>query len=189
MNQREREVEPSLHPARVAADLSVGRVGEADALEQLLRAWATLLPRQSLQARLETQVLAPGEERIEGGFLEGRTDPLPYLRPVLRDVEAADACRAGRGWQQRCQHQDGSRLPGPIRAEEPVDLAGRDGEVDAVDGARTLLELADQALRLDRALVPHERQSTEKVEVGKYLSSKLLFARERNSSATNTCRP
>ena len=40
VDEREREVEPPLHPAGVAADLAVGRLGEADALEQLVRARA-----------------------------------------------------------------------------------------------------------------------------------------------------
>ena len=38
VHEREREVEPPLHPARVAADLAIGRLVEADAVEQLLRA-------------------------------------------------------------------------------------------------------------------------------------------------------
>ena len=37
VHERERKVEPPLHPARVAADLAVGRLAEADAVEQLLR--------------------------------------------------------------------------------------------------------------------------------------------------------
>jgi hypothetical protein len=42
----------------------------------------------------------------------------------------------------------GRRLAGAVRAEEAVDLARRDLEVDAVDRARALLELADEALDL-----------------------------------------
>ena len=42
VHERQREVEPALHAARVAADLAVGGVGEADALEQLVAAAAAL---------------------------------------------------------------------------------------------------------------------------------------------------
>ena len=38
VDERHREIEPALHPARVAAHLAVGGLGQADALEQLVRA-------------------------------------------------------------------------------------------------------------------------------------------------------
>src|SRR5215207_9179112 len=38
VHERERQVEPALHPARVTADLAVGRLAQADALEELVRA-------------------------------------------------------------------------------------------------------------------------------------------------------
>ena len=155
MDEREREVEPALHPAGVAAHLAVGRVDEADALEQLGGARAALLARQRLQARLQPQVLAAGEQRIERGLLQRGADRLAHLRPLLHDVEAADARDAGGRRQQRRQHQHGRRLAGAVRAEEAVDLARRDGEVDAVDRARALLELPDEALRLDGEPVAH----------------------------------
>ena len=44
VHERQREVEPPLHAARVAADLAVGGVGQADALEQLVAARAPLAP-------------------------------------------------------------------------------------------------------------------------------------------------
>jgi hypothetical protein len=38
VHEREREVEPAFHPARVAADFPVGGLGQADPAEQLVRA-------------------------------------------------------------------------------------------------------------------------------------------------------
>ena len=38
MDERERQVEAPLHPSGVALHLPVGRVGEPDAAEQLVRA-------------------------------------------------------------------------------------------------------------------------------------------------------
>ena len=51
VHEREREVEAALHAARVAADLAVGRVGEADALEQLVAAARALAPWAGRAAR------------------------------------------------------------------------------------------------------------------------------------------
>ena len=44
VGEREREVEPAFHPARVAADLAVGGVGEADPLQQFAAARFALAP-------------------------------------------------------------------------------------------------------------------------------------------------
>ena len=75
VDEREREVEPALHAARVAADLAVGGVGQADALEQLV-ARARLRSARGIpwSARLEPQVLAAGEQRVERGLLERGAD-------------------------------------------------------------------------------------------------------------------
>jgi hypothetical protein len=48
VDQRQREVQPPLHAARVAADLAVGRVGEPDTLDQLVPARAALALRDAL---------------------------------------------------------------------------------------------------------------------------------------------
>ena len=74
VDEREREVEPALHAARVALDLAVGRLGEADALEQLVGAPAAARARQRLQRRLQAQVLAAGEQRVERGLLQRGAD-------------------------------------------------------------------------------------------------------------------
>jgi hypothetical protein len=122
------------------------------------------LPRERLEARLEAHVLTAGEERVERGLLESSADRLPHLRSILRDVEAADAGRPRRGRQERREHQNRRRLARTVRSEEAVDLADRDGEIDPVDGARALLELADKALGLDGKAVAHLRKCSEMVE-------------------------
>ena len=58
VHEREREVEPALHAARVAADLAVGGVGEPDALDQLVAARAALGLRQALERGLQAHVVA-----------------------------------------------------------------------------------------------------------------------------------
>ena len=101
-------------------------------------------------------MVAAGEERVERRFLERGADRRAHLRPLADDVVAADPRSAGRRRQQRRQHQNGRRLARPVRAEEAVDLARIDVEVDPVDRPRPLLELADETLDLDRVrLLPH----------------------------------
>jgi enoyl-CoA hydratase/carnithine racemase len=81
VDEREREVEPALHAARVAADLARRRVGQADALEQLVAAGAPVGGGQAVQAGLQVEVLAPGEEVVERRLLQRGADAPPDLRP------------------------------------------------------------------------------------------------------------
>ena len=53
VHERQREIEPALHPARVAADAAIGGFGEPDALEQLLRALLAAARGKALERRLE----------------------------------------------------------------------------------------------------------------------------------------
>ena len=135
VHEREREVEPALHAARVAADLAVGGEREPDPLEQLLRPGPALGAWDAVERALQPEVLAAGEQVVECGLLERGADRRADLRPLLHDVEAGDARGARRGGQERRQHVHRRRLPGAVRAEEAVDLAGLDAQVDPVDRA------------------------------------------------------
>ena len=125
MHEREGEVEPALHPARVAAHLAVGRLTQADAAEQLVGALRAIGARDALQRGLQAQVLAAGQQRVERRLLQRGADVHPHLRPLLDDVEAGDARAAGGRRQQRRQHVHGRRLAGAVGPEKSVDLAGR----------------------------------------------------------------
>ena len=59
VREGEREVEPALHPARVAADLAVGRERQPDPLEQLLRRAPALGARDAVQRALEARCSRP----------------------------------------------------------------------------------------------------------------------------------
>ncbi len=52
VDEREGQVEASLHAARVAADPAIGRLGQPDALEQLVRRARALCLRKPLERRL-----------------------------------------------------------------------------------------------------------------------------------------
>ena len=155
MDQSQREIQAALHPARVAADPAIGRLGQANPLEQRLGAPAAVVARQALERGLEDEMLAAGEDRVERSFLERGPNRRPDLAALADDVEAADrGATAGR--RQQCgQHQHRRRLAGAVGAEKAVDLAGRHRQVDAVDGARALAELAHQVLHLDRGWLRH----------------------------------
>ena len=90
VDEREREVEAALHPARVAADLAIGRLGQPDALEELLGAALRSRPREPLEHRLEAQVVASGQQAVERRLLERGADHAAHLRPLADDVEARD---------------------------------------------------------------------------------------------------
>ena len=152
VDERQGEVETPLHAAGVALHLAVGRLAQPDARQELVRALAALVAREPLQRRLQANVVAAGQERVERGLLERGADHGAHPRALLDDVVAADARGAGRRRQQRRQHQDGRRLACAVGAEEAVDLAGVDVEIDGVDRPRPLLELADEPLDLDRVV-------------------------------------
>ena len=95
-------------------------------------------------------MVAAGQERVERRLLERDADQRAHLRPVLDDVVARR--------REPCPTVGGSSvvrtwtvvdLPGAVRPEEAVDLAGGDGEVDPVDRAWALPVLADETLDLD----------------------------------------
>ena len=64
VHEGEREVETSLHPARVPLHLPVRRLGQAHALEQLLAAASALVAGDAVHRRLQAQMLAPIAVRI-----------------------------------------------------------------------------------------------------------------------------
>ena len=152
VDERQREVEAALHAARVPADLAIGGIGQPDALDQLVAALPALILRDALERRLQPHVLAGGQMDVERRFLERRPDHAANPSAFGCDVVAADRGPAAGRRQQRRQHQYGRRLPGAVRPEEAVDLAGIDVEIDAVDRQRPLLELHCQALDFDGPL-------------------------------------
>ena len=149
VHERQRQIEPALHAARVAADLAVGRVGQPDALDQLVAARAPLRLRHALQRRLQPHVIAARQQRVQRRLLQRGADRRPHRGALADDVVTRHARRARGGRQQRGEHQHRRRLPGAVRPQEAVDLAGRDLQVDPVDGPRAVLEFADQTLNLD----------------------------------------
>ncbi len=74
MGEGQRQVEPPFHPARVAADLAVRGLGEADPLEQFVAALFAFGLGEAVQRRLQPHVLAAGQQRVERRFLQRGAD-------------------------------------------------------------------------------------------------------------------
>ena len=107
-------------------------------------------PMQAVQGRLEPDQLAPGHQRVERRLLERDADRAPHGRRPRSTTSwpATRRAAAGRA-QQRGQHPHRGRLAGAVRAEERVDLALGDLEVDARDGLDPPRELALEPCYLD----------------------------------------
>ena len=124
VNEAERDVEPALHPARVAARLPVGRVAQPDELEQLIDARLQRLARHAVDATLEEQVLAPGRFPVDAGVLRDVPEHAAHAGGVRDDVLAADE-RAARSraasassarapsWTSRHRSGRAARTPHP----------------------------------------------------------------------------
>ena len=174
VDERRGEVEPAPHPARVGADAAVGGLLEADAVEQ--RVAAALGPR-----RRAARGGSPAAGSARGRSSAGRAPP-PGARPRSRggprrasattSWPATLALPAGRA-QQRGQHPHGGRLAGAVGAEEGVDLALGDLEVDP---ATALIPPSKARSSPVTSIAGTAREST----VGGATRPKLWARRDRN---------
>ena len=82
------EVEPAAHAAGVGLGRPVGGVGEVEPVEQLLRAGARRLAAQVQQRADQLEVLAAGQQLVDGGVLAGEADQLPDAAGLAGDVVA-----------------------------------------------------------------------------------------------------
>src|SRR5205085_11456912 len=98
---------------------------------------------------------------VQRRLLERGADRRPYLSALPDHVVAGNARPAAGGWQQRGEHQHGCRFSGAVGTEESVDLARGDGQIDSIDGPRSLAKLADELLNLDRRFVIHRSDSSK----------------------------
>ena len=117
VDEPERDVEPALHPAGVAAHDPVGRVGEPDELEQLVHALLQLGAAHAVDPALQHQVLAAGGLAVEPRLLGHVAERAPGPVRVPDDVVPGDGRAARVGLRQRREDADGRRLAGSVRAE------------------------------------------------------------------------
>ena len=103
----------------------------------------------------EAEVLASGEELVDGGELTGDAEGASHGVGRRGDVVTGDAGPAAVGADEGGQDADDGRLAGAVGAEKGVDGARRDGQVDAPEDL-VVVVLLDQAGGLDRCGFTHD---------------------------------
>ena len=137
------EAEPLAHAEGVAADATVGGVGELDEREHVVDARTV----EARRRRDDPQVVAPGAAGVRAVGPEQRADLAAGLGE--RGVgPAADERAAGGGRDEPEDRAHGRGLARAVRAEEGGDAARPDLERDVVDG-RDRAEALGQALEGD----------------------------------------
>ena len=111
VDEREREVEPALHPAGVRPHLAVGGVGQADALEQLVAA-RLAAPRAARRGAPSAGACARGRSAAGRAPPPGarRRSPSAPSGPRWTMSKPGHRRRARARRQERRQHVDGGRL-------------------------------------------------------------------------------
>ena len=132
MHQPERHVQAALHAARVGLDQPPGRLGQPEVPEQFVRASSHRPAAQPVEPALQDQVLPAGGGRVGAGPLRDDPDHVPDLTRPGEHVDALDASRSGVWPGQRREDLDGGAFTRAVRAEQTVDHAARDADVQPV---------------------------------------------------------
>jgi hypothetical protein len=118
-------------------------VGDAEALEPSLDRRAGV--GEPVQPAEEVQELDHPQPLRQGEVTGREADVSGGLAAVAGQAVLHDLDPAGVGGHHAEQHQQGGGLAGAVGAEERDALAGRDREVEAVDGADPLVLLHQAA--------------------------------------------
>ena len=144
--ERARDAEALPHAVRVAADLVARAIGQVDRVERLVDAVHGAV---AVERRGHLEVAPAAHIRVEARRLDEAGDAVQGARPLREGVAPEQLRAAGVGPDEAEQHPQRRRLPGPVRTEVAVDVAGADGEVDVVDRGDAPVAL-HQAASLDR---------------------------------------
>ena len=105
------------------------------------------------------QVLAAGQDLVDGGVLPGQPDAGAHLGRLTGHVEAGDPGVPGIRSQQRRQDPDGGCLARPVRSQQAVHSALRHGQVQVVE-RRVAPEALAQAIAGDGGGIQDAEPST-----------------------------
>ena len=130
------ESEFFLHAVGEVGDELFGFVGERHELEQLLGAGGGGGGIEAVHAADEVEVLGCGKTAEEGEAFGDDADLAFDFNGIGEGVEAEDPDAAGGGGEKAGEHLDGGGFAGAVGAEEAEELAGRDGEVDVLNGSK-----------------------------------------------------
>ena len=123
VHQSSGDVHAALHPAGEFLDRVVLAVGQRNDLQHIIDPLFELLAAQAVQAAEEIQVGAGAEGGVERQVLRHQPDQVFDLDGIFADIDAADARRARRWFQDPGQHRDGGGLPGPVRSQQTKDFS------------------------------------------------------------------
>ena len=147
-DERDRQVQSPPHPTGVSAYPLAACVGQAEGGQQLVCPLPRPTSAKAQQAPEEAQVLRAGERLIDAGVLSRHPDEAAHRVALADDVVPQDHRPAPGGGQQGGHHAQRRRLAGTVGAEQAVDDAGGDLQVQAVDGGEGA-EGAGQAIGPD----------------------------------------
>ena len=150
VDQRPRQRDPLLHPARELIGAAVGLGGQADALELGLDPFVDLVPRNLLSLEPEAHVLADVQVREERVALEDGVRR-PLVRRQLGHVVIVDQDLPGIRLLEPGHHAQRRRLAAAGRAEQREELAAGQFQVQVVDRDQ-LAEALRHALQRDARL-------------------------------------
>ena len=164
VDQRVRQAEALLHPARQRLDVGVALVGEVDELEQVADHPAPRRRAEAVAAGEEVEVLPDLHVVVDPERVRHEPEDATYLVGVPGDGPAGDLGLTGRRQQERREHPERRGLARAVRPDETEDLALGDVEVDAGHRDRPVVAL-DQAVGADdggHSIVPVIATSTWK---------------------------
>ena len=94
-----------------------------------------------------SQVGASGKVGVEGRRLDERADTVEAMAVAAGERLAQDLDGTAVGMDQPGEQAHRRRLPGPVRTQKAVHDAGRDGQVEPVEGQTRAVALAQPACR------------------------------------------
>ena len=148
VDQRRREIEAALHPARIGADHPVQDVAQ-------IRSAPRVRPRAAVSRVAAVRRGAPAVAAAPHRSASGRAPPLAGPRrsavgpcPVRWRRRNRRRGPASRGSEQGAEHVDHGRLARTVGAEEAVDLPLRNADIDTVHGLH-VAKTTDQVLGPD----------------------------------------
>src|SRR5439155_25693471 len=150
MDERARQLQAALHPARQPAGLAAPNVPQADELEDFPDALSPTPPEHPEQARNEIDVLAGGQVLVQGEGLRHVADPLAIrASKALRDA-AHDGHLAVRRLDRAGHQSDRRRLARSGGADESEDRPARHRELDAAENLMMVEPMRDPMHRDDQ---------------------------------------
>ena len=125
--------EPLSHAARQRVDGCLPPLRQLEHVEQEVGGGPGFLARHAEEATVVEEVLPHVQGAVQRVLLRHHADHLLRQRRVGDDVDPRHVGLAARRDHPGGEHPGRGRLARSVRAEEPEDLAGPDGQVEGVD--------------------------------------------------------